>query len=335
MLALQTSSMYTSVCVCVPVRLCVGVQHPSAETYVIVETSWLEEELGLRVFELLHDDLGLFWLLWNQTHNDLGVGGIGLISVDDLQLFWQKPWQKKKKDGVSVLLTWLIAVCFSLPSSCKFVASGRILTFLGVFLHVHGHLGVFEFRRVVVYVGNFDVKRQLLVQFLLGDFVKDVKLDLLRQPYIKSLPTMQSVGNTSSGNHTSTKLAYVEGLLVLFSVKRSMGEDFSRLGIYGEHVYRVLIDSVTAYAELVFWLLKVVVHLVQAQKSTHWLLQICSWMCTKLELLPLKWLWGMVRDLPLAAQRWSKPTVFCCAPRASAETAVKVNHTRTHFCLIV
>lgn len=131
------------------------------------------------------------------------------------------------------------------------MASGRILTFWGVFLHVNGHLGFFKCRRVVVYVSNFDVKRQLLVQFLLGNFVKDIKLDLLRQPYIKSLPTIQSVWNTSSGKHTSTKLAYVEGLLVLFSVKRSMGEDFSRLGIYGEHVYRVLIYSVTAYAELV------------------------------------------------------------------------------------
>lgn len=149
------------------------------------------------------------------------------------------------------------------------MASGGILTLWGVFLHINGHLGFFERRRVVVYVGKFDVKRQLLVQFLLGDWVKDVKLDLLRQPYIKSLPTIQSVGNTSSGKHTSTELAYVEGLLVLFSVKRSMDEDFSRLGIYGEHVYWVLIYSVTAYAELVASVLKVVEHLAPAQKSAH------------------------------------------------------------------
>ena len=59
----------------------------AAETYVIVETSWIEDELGLRVRQLHDADLGLFWLLWNQTHSDFGVGGSRLISVRDLQPF--------------------------------------------------------------------------------------------------------------------------------------------------------------------------------------------------------------------------------------------------------
>lgn len=42
----------------------------------------------------------------------------------------------------------------------------------------------------------------------------------------------------------------MEGLLVLLSVNRSMGEDVSRLGIYSEHVQWILIYSVATYMKL-------------------------------------------------------------------------------------
>lgn len=68
----------------------------------------------------------------------------------------------------------------------------------------------------------------------------------------------------------------MEGCLVLFSVNRPMGEDISRLGIYGEQVYWVLIYSMTTYMELLVSPLKFVKHLAAVQKSAYWPLQICS-----------------------------------------------------------
>lgn len=186
----------------------------------------------------------------------------------------------EKKDGVSILLTltWQLSA-FLWYAHGKLVGSGWVLTFWGVFLHFNCHLGFGECRCVVVYVHNFYVKRQLLVQFLLGGFVKDVKLDLLTQSYIKPFPTIQTVGNILSGKHSNSKFAYMEGFLILFSVNRSMGVDFSCLGIYGEHVYWILIHSMTTYMELVVWLPKVVKHLAPAQELAFTDLFL-NFMCT-------------------------------------------------------
>lgn len=152
------------------------------------------------------------------------------------------------------------------------MGSGRFLTFWGVFLHVNRHLGFDECRCVVVYVHNFYVKRQLLVHFLLGELVKDVKLELWTRSYVKSLPTIQTVGTKISGKHTNSKFAYMEAFLVLFSINRPMDEDISRMGIYGEHVYWVLIYSVTTYTELHVWPVILVKHLAAVQKSAYSLL---------------------------------------------------------------
>lgn len=148
------------------------------------------------------------------------------------------------------------------------MASGRFLTFWGVFLHVNRHVGFGECRCVVVYVFYFYVKRQLHVQLLLGGFVKDVKLDLLTQLYIKSFSN-----NSNCWKHiirkTNSKFAYMEDVLILLSVNTSMGNDFSCFGIYAEHVFWIFIYSSTTYAELEVCPRKVVIHLAPAQKPSY------------------------------------------------------------------